>query len=265
MGEKYFFSALEKNQQLLCCFFLIIIPSVILGQDVKMIQGKVEGDAIQGYAINIVNYTRQKGTTNDELGFFEIPVKVNDTVVFSSVQYNEYVWVVKKEDLDKELVVIPLISAVTMLNEVNIRDTELTGFLGKDSKEIEVNPYVSNRTLGLPFLDLEPLPKVDRVLFTAKSGILDYPINLLNGTIKRLKKHKNIHEKRSLVSKGEKIMDPVFFTETLGIPQELVTDFVYYCEEDAKFKQLIRIGDLLVLMDFYQKKAKQYKEHKQLD
>ncbi|SHJ58260.1 hypothetical protein [Aquimarina spongiae] len=245
-------------------FFILLMMSVSFG-NAQMLKGRVVADSIQGYAINIVNYSNLKGTTNDENGSFSIPANVGDSVVFSSVQYKVVTLKVSEEDLDNENLEIVLSAKVQLLDRVKVSNIELSGYLNDDVGKVELLPYVDNKILGLPFSDKPQPTQVERRIYTAKSGILERPINYLNGTLKKLKRIKALQDLDKVVYQGETSFDTSFFVIALEIPEELITDFIYYCAEDDYFKDLLVNSKKLSLMDFFKGKAILYRKHKELD
>lgn len=234
------------------------------GQSEKL-KGVIKADSLIGYAINIVNYTKKIGTTNDDKGYFEILCSVGDSIIFSSVQYKVLALKVTQEHLQHQNLQIKLQSIVQQLDLVRVSNVELSGNLGKDTKSIETKPFVNNKTLGLPFADRQQPTQIERKINTARSGILDLPINYLNGTLKKLKRIKAIEDLNLMVNKGEIALDRSFFIEDLGLPEELITDFVYYCAEDDYFEDLLENSKKLSLLEFFTEKAKAYKMHKEID
>ncbi len=250
----------------LLLFCLLIASASIFGQSqTPFLRGKILADSLQGYAINIVNYTKKIGTTNDDKGFFDIPASVGDSVVFSSVQYQNRSVVVTQDQLQEDRITIVLFPVVQQLEQIKISNVQLSGNLDKDTRAIEVQPFVDNQTLGLPFSDKPQPTLAERRLYTAKSGILERPINYLNGTIKRLKRNKKIEDLKSVVHRGEVILNTSFFVDSLGVPQNLLSDFIYYCAEDESFEGLLEEQKRLILLEFFQKKSKLYKVHKRIE
>ncbi len=245
-------------------FLFVIISVQAFGQS-KTLRGRIFADSLQGYAINIVNYTKELGTTNDEKGFFVIPAAIGDSIVFSSVQYETLSLIVHQSHLKEEGYKLVLRPIVRQLEQVKISNVELSGNLDKDSKAIEVLPFVDNQILGLPFSDKPQPTLAERRLYTAKSGIIDRPINYLNGTIKRLKRNKKIADLKSVVNRGEVILNTSFFVDSLGVPQNLLSDFIYYCAEDESFEGLLKEQKRLILLEFFQKKSNMYKTHKGIE
>lgn len=244
-------------------FFLFILVNTF-GQSQRL-KGKIIADSLEGFAINIVNYTKKIGATNDQRGNFEIPATVNDSIIFSSVQYEVISILVNEDDLENENFQVKLNPVVRKLQEVNVSDINLSGNIDKDAKYIEIKPFVNNRTLGLPFRDIKQPTQIERRIYTAKSGIIDRPINYLNGTLKKLKRIKALQDLDRLIEKGEASFNMAFFTKDLGIPETLISDFIYYCAEDEYFENLLENTKRLSLLEFFQEKAKFYKEYKEID
>ncbi|MCK8523943.1 carboxypeptidase-like regulatory domain-containing protein [Aquimarina sp. D1M17] len=242
---------------------LFLIWFQTFGQS-EMLRGRIVASSIEGFAINIVNYSNNRGTTNDERGYFEIPAKVGDTVVFSSVQYQKVSYVVAKDDLEKT-VRITLNDKTLLLDQVQISNIELSGNLDNDVGKVELKPFVDNRTLGLPFSDRPQPTLIERRIYTARSGILDLPINYLNGKLKKLKRIKALKDLDRLIEKGETTFNTTFFTNSLGIPEDFITDFMYYCAEDDYFKDLLENSKRLSLVEFFAQKAISYRAYKEID
>ncbi|WP_298548087.1 hypothetical protein [uncultured Aquimarina sp.] len=244
-------------------FFLFTLVNTF-GQSQRL-KGRIIADSLEGFAINIVNYTKKIGTTNDQKGNFEIPAAINDSIIFSSVQYEVISILVKDNDLDNEDYQVTLHPVVRKLEQVNVSNVSLSGNIDKDTKYIKIKPFVNNKSLGLPFRDIKQPTQIERRIYTAKSGIIDRPINYLNGTLKKLKRIKALQDLDRLIQKGEASFSITFFTKDLRIPEVLISDFMYYCAEDEYFENLLENTKRLSLLEFFQEKAKFYKEYKEID
>ncbi len=242
----------------------ILLSISVYGQS-KNLKGRIIADSLQGYAINIVNFTKEIGTTNDENGFFEIPAKPGDSIVFSSVQYKIRSIIVRKDQFLENGVTIVLKPVIQQLDQVKVSNVELSGYLDADLKTLELSPFVDNQILGHPFSDRPQPTLAQRRIYTARSGILDLPINYLNGKLKKLKKLKAIEDLNTIVQKGETTFDPSFFTNELKLPENLISDFMYYCAKDDYFKNRIENSNKLTLVEFFQKKVISYKKHKEIN
>ncbi len=242
-------------------FFLFFIPIFFFGQSQKL-KGRIVADSLEGFAINIVNYTKKIGGTNSSAGYFEIESSPNDSIIFSSVQYEVISIKVKEEDLKNDSFTILLNPIVRKLDQIRISNVSLSGNIDKDAKGIQIKPFVTNKTLGLPFKEREPLTQVERRIYSARTGILDLPINYLNGKLKKLRKAKEIEDLNTVVKRGRQTFNTSFFVEALGIPRNLIDDFMYYCAEDTYFEGLLENTKRLPLLEFFEQKAISYKVSK---
>lgn len=62
-----------------------VIPA--FAQEEIILKGKIKADALEETTIHIINITKKTGTVNAASGDFQISVQENDTLLFSSIQY----------------------------------------------------------------------------------------------------------------------------------------------------------------------------------
>jgi len=68
--------------------FIIIFSIKLCAQDKRInILGKVKNDSLLVENVHIINKNSHKGTVSNQFGEFQIPVKVNDTLIFSAIQF----------------------------------------------------------------------------------------------------------------------------------------------------------------------------------
>ena len=73
-------------------FFVVIflfLSMILKAQQPVELEGKILADSLEYTFINIINISSYVGTTNDPDGHFVVKVKENDTLQFSSVQYQK--------------------------------------------------------------------------------------------------------------------------------------------------------------------------------
>ena len=115
------------------CFLLLLIPIISLGQ--STLNGELTNlEDVEG--IHVFNKTYHKYTITDASGKFKIPVRINDTVAFSGIQYDLKIVVITKELLKSSILTVALNTKVNELDEVYL-GYRLTGSLGIDAKYIE--------------------------------------------------------------------------------------------------------------------------------
>ena len=96
-----------------------------------VIQGNIISDSASVENIHIINKTSNKATTSDFKGRFRIPVRVNDTIVFSAVHFENKTFIINKAHLKNETIAVSIKSAVNQLHEVKIQKSKnMAGSLG---------------------------------------------------------------------------------------------------------------------------------------
>src|SRR6187402_756908 len=86
----------------------------------KVCKGKIIAPASNVSDINIINVQTEKYTVSDGDGYFSIPARAGDTLMFSAVQCNALKMVIKEEDIQKEVFFVKIEPAITQLSEVVI-------------------------------------------------------------------------------------------------------------------------------------------------
>ena len=79
--------------------FLLLVSNLVFSQDERTwIRGKVLYKNINVVSANVVNNTSGQATITNEDGEFEMKVRLNDRLVFSSVQYE-----IRSTTIDKDI------------------------------------------------------------------------------------------------------------------------------------------------------------------
>lgn len=238
------------------------------GQERKLLTGKIVTQDQEFSFINIINLSSKTGTTNNKSGEFEISVAKNDTLLFSSVQYERREIVITREIFEKSFLIVLLMEKLDELKEVSISNINLTGNLLKD---LEFIPTLTQADLGFPMSDQPKPTSIERKLKTASNvstsskynspGLvnvsLDGIINRINGKTEKLEKAAANEDLSQAVDAGVAALPVSFFSE-LGIPKDRLRDFVYFCAEDEFFLSLLPEAKRLELLEFYQLKAPKF-------
>ncbi|MCC8360540.1 carboxypeptidase-like regulatory domain-containing protein [Salinimicrobium sediminilitoris] len=249
-------------------FILLLICSLSsMAQEKTLLQGKILTPEEEISAINIINLTSKTGTTNNASGEFEIEVEVNDTLLFSSVQYELREIVITNEVLKKAFLTVLLVEKIDELNEVSISDIDLSGNLATDIENI---PTLTQADLGFPMSDRPRPTSIERKLKTASNlstsspqtpagakVSLDGILNSINGKTAMLQKAAANEDLSQAVDAGVAALPLSFFTD-LGIPEDRIRDFVYFCAENRRFYTLLPEAKRFELVEFYQAKAPEF-------
>jgi len=232
----------------------LFICSLGYSQEEIILQGKFVADSLDNTRINIINSTQKIGTTNSDLGEFSIKVKENDTLIFSSVQYETITLIISEKNISQKFLKIKLTEKVVDLDEVQISNIELTGNLLQDIDGIKTFNFYEN----IPVSNKPKLTSIGRKLFTAKSGFLDPILNKISGRTQMLEKANNNEQLTFDVQKGMDAIDETIFINLLKIPKEEVKNFLYYCASNSIYRKLIAQNNYLEILKLFQEQAPEF-------
>jgi len=220
-------------------FILFFITNLLYSQSENRtwIRGKVLYKNSNVISANVVNNTSRQATITDDEGEFEMLVKLNDRLVFSSVQYQIRSVIVNKEILQKSRLVIDVNEKVTVLDEVVVGPENTEKFLDLKEEEFKRTYYnfdksskVENQILkagtfnnGLNFINLYKMIAKS----SSKSGEIDKQLSNVN------------YKPSNLI---REVYDDAFFVKNLGLKKQNILNF--YCSVMTNF-----------LQNFYLKKA----------
>ena len=218
--------------------------------------------------ISVQNTTRGYATITDDAGFFEIRALAQDSLLLSGVSFEKKIFVVTKDHLEQQLVYIPLEEKITELQGVVLMPYNLSGDLSRDANSLGVQKVVTASTLGLPNANVKPLMQSERLLREAAmpkfnvSMLLALPfnpiINEITGRTKMLKK-RVARDKRYILSEQMRTFFPdSLYVNKLGLKEDKLSDFFYYCEIDDQFLSLAKSQDLLRIWEFLKEKSEAY-------
>ncbi|KDN54478.1 peptidase associated/transthyretin-like domain-containing protein [Flavobacterium seoulense] len=207
-------------------FLLLLLCQFVFCQnnDRKEFCGFVRADSLSVEGVNIVNETSQKYAVTDKNGFFLLFLKEGDVLVFSAVNLVTLRKKLQKSDLDNPILQIQMQIESIPLKEVIIKE---------DSK-------ISAENLGILSKPAKKYTVAERRLYTARSGLLDRPLNWMSGRTKQLRKELAVSEKEQLMAKMEYLFEENFYIETLKINKDYIRDFQLYCIDNADFANSLK-------------------------
>ena len=246
-----------------CCGFSLS------AQETKMLEGRVINDSIDHEYLHILNLTLQKGTITTRSGNFTIPVRENDTLYVSALQFKHQEVVITPELFGRNYVEIKLETEVTELEDVNISDIELSGRLGDDMNVPKVEKPFDPGAAGLPVYTGPVLTSEERKLYTAThsgGGIIpvDAVINAISGRTAYLKKIVKISNMEIRVQKARNLVADSTYMFQLKIPARYIDDFAHYVYMDRSENLEIASRDnQLSLMELLMEEAPAYLRSKE--
>lgn len=243
---------------------MVILLFPFLSNSQELFRGEIANSG-DNEGIHVFNKTYQKYAITDQYGKFEIPARVNDTIVFSAIQYQLKAMRITKENI-KTYQYVVLEIQVNELDEVFIKP-KLSGDLLADTRRIKTRDQVTAKTLNLPNADVKQPTQAERRLQTASSfdgkiGLggsvsLDAVINAISGRTKMLKKIV-ANERQTKLEEGVVEEFEAVLVRDFKIPKDNIYQFVYYASSDELFEQIMKTNSYLIIYDFLNAKSKSY-------
>lgn len=249
----------------------MLIPLHIQGQEAIQLTGKITNDSIDHEYLHVLNLTLQKGTITNDKGVFRIPVREQDTLYISAVQFKPKEVVITSEIIAKNFLELELETNVTELEDVNISDIDLSGRLGDDMNIPKVEKPFNPADAGLPVYTGPIISQEERKLYTAThsgGGIIpvDAVINAISGRTKMLKNQVRISNMEIRVQKARNLVSDSTYIYQLNIPAKYIDDFAHYIYQDkTENLQIASEDNPLSLIELLMEQAPLYLQFKQID
>lgn len=185
----------------------------------KVIQGRIVADSTAIDGVNVVNITTDKATTTNANGVFTVVVNEGDVLLLSAVNLVTLQRRISKEDLRAGTIDIQMVANSFPLKEVIINE----------------NTQISAESMGVVSYGQKRYTPAERKLYTARSGLLDRPLNWISGRTAELKKGVIVEGNLLALNRLSYLFEEKYYLETLKIPQDYIKGFQYYCIEDPEF------------------------------
>lgn len=233
--------------------FLLIAINFSYSQDDyrTWIKGKVLYKNVNVNSANVINNTSQQATTTNEEGEFEIEVKLNDKLIFSSVQYQIRELNITKEILQKNRIVIDVNEKVTELDQVVVTPDDKEKFLDLKEEEFKRFDYTFDKST-----------RVNNVI--NEEGKLKNGVNFVNlyrlisKSITDQSQEKSINFKYRPSDLLRELYDDIFFTKNLMIPDDKINEFLLYCDDNFPDRILLKKDNEFELIEFLVKQSKKF-------
>lgn len=252
---------MPRNKKFFLIFFLVVINA-----SAQSIFSKLEGKATnanKGIAdVHVMNTSSNRATITDAEGRFSISAKLNDTILFSAVQYKRMTLVVSRAMLESRYIIVPLEEFINELDEVVVRPYNLSGDLSRDMNSLNKEKVYVASTLGLPNAYVKPITQAERKLNEATTGGGLVPINpiinAISGRTKYLKKVVATQSKYARTNRVREYYADSLFVKYLKIPDSKIEDFMYFCEVDIAFSVVVDSHDKLKIWEYLKLRSSSY-------
>ena len=254
-------------------WLLILLFICAFSRAQSVFPGQLSGQVVHGEKaisdVHVMNTTSNRATISNEQGNFAISAKPYDTILFSAVQFQRKVLVVSPSMLQSKKIVVPLDEFVNELDEVILMPFDLSGDLSRDMGRIKTGQIVTASTQGLPNSYVIPITQAERKLYEATTGGSGIPlnpiINAISGRTKYLKKVLATERKYARTGRVRDFYADSLFVKELRIPAAKIDDFMYYCEVDVSFDEIVDSHDRLQIWEYLKRKSFVYRRNNDLD
>lgn len=233
-------------------------------QESVLIDGFVQSDSIQLQDIHILNLSTRQGTISNLNGKFRITVSVNDTLIFSGIQFHTLGLIIDEKIVEQRLLKIELKPKVEELSEIELKGHDLDGFFYIDTKRMRDSlPLVTDEAVDFSNQGYDDPTSSNYVVPSANL------VNLVSmiGKKKRKenKKEANLNEKkRQAPIKMRKELGDDVFVQQMGIPKIHIEPFIRYCQKKDIIDLYVQ-GRLMEVIDILIKEKDNYRRERILN
>ena len=249
--------------------FVLVISTVSCSysQEVKFLKGVVVNDSIDVSYITITNKNLKQSTKTNNLGIFELPVRLGDSLMVSAIHINKISLLITQEIIDDESLKIEVEENVNRMKEV-----VLNSFLTESALDFSAayKPTTNPDPEKLERIKLKHLTNTDPTRTFQGGNILGL-FSLVSKLFKNKngKKHLSKQEKRVRFEKFKinfsKEFGTSFFTDDLKISEFQIDEFISYCNKKQSLYDMYSKDEKLELIDFLIKQSKEYKKEMNIE
>ena len=215
------------------------------------IKGKVLYKNVNVSSANVINNTSQQATTTDDDGEFEIEVKLNDKLIFSSVQYQIRELNITKEILQRNRIVIDVNEKVNELDQVVITPENQQKFLDLKEEEFKRFDYSFDKSSRVTNVINEQGKLKDGINFVNL-------YRLISNSLKNTSEENQTNFKYNPSDLLRELYDDIFFTKNLLIPSDNINEFLLYCDDNFPDRILLNKDNEFELIEFLVKQSKKF-------
>jgi hypothetical protein len=206
-------------------------------------------------AAHVLNLNAVIGTITDDKGFFELPTKVNDTILVSYLGFSSIKLKVTNDLLKGNELEIALYEKPEEIKEVIIKSTQLIGVLEVDVKLVPKDKFTRIHINGLP--QTYEVGKPQSKNYSSPIAALFQPVDFLYSLfgkkpkqLKKLQKLKNEDDLRKMLAGN---FDREVIMEYLEMDRQELTDLLTDCSYSEYFiKKASDLQMIEAVLDCYE-------------
>lgn len=240
-------------------FFLISFLSFSQNDSIplKLLRGQVihAEDKTPLSSAHVLNLNSVNGTITDDEGFFELPTRVNDTIIVSHIGYSSIKLKVTNDLLKGNELEIGLYEKPEEVKEIVIRSTKLIGVLEIDVKQVPQDRFTRIKINGLPqaYEIGKPQKRNTASPLAALFQPVDFLYNLFGNKPKQLKKLQKLKKEDDLRKIMAGKFDREVMMEYLSMDRQELNELLTDCNySDYFIKKASDLQMIEAILDCYE-------------
>jgi len=226
-----------------------IRPKILKGQIIHAENKKVLS------AAHVLNLNTVTGTITNDTGYFELPTRVNDTILVSYLGYSSIKLKITNDLLKGNELEIALYEKPQNVREVVIRSTSLIGVLEIDVKQVPKDRFTRIHINGLPQTYEVGRPKSKN--FSSPVAALFQPVdflyNLFGKKPKQLRKLQKLKKEDNLRKMLAGNFDRQVMMEYLEMDRQELSELLIDCSySDYFIKKASDLQMIEAILDCYE-------------
>jgi len=248
---------MQKLLFILCLFASLSAFSQIDTLRTKTLKGQIihaENKKVLS-AAHVLNLNTVTGTITNDTGYFELPTRVNDTILVSYLGYSSIKLKITNDLLKGNELEIALYEKPENIREVVIRSTNLIGVLEIDVKQVPKDRFTRIHINGLPqsYEIGKPKGKDFSSPIAALFQPVDFLYNLFGKKPKQLKKLQKLKKEDNLRKMLAGNFDRVVMMEYLEMDRQELSELLTDCSySDYFIKKASDLQMIEAILDCYE-------------
>ena len=219
--------------------------------------------------ISVVNTSAMTATVSDELGDFELPVAVGDTIKFASLQFQDFSVIVDEGVVDNRQLNVFVSEAVNVLPEVVVMPYDLSGNVRVD---VDIIPSLQVRLPTQSAAEINPYEREFRPdsLVSPPSAAVREGMIYSGNASNMANTFRHIFTTRDVINdldpdddldeELKDLRDDDFFEEHLNIEEDDLEEFIRFAAENGLTEEMLKPENELLLIDFLVAQSLKFKQ-----
>jgi len=241
--------------------FLLSVTFNLEAQEGVLIDGLVQSDSIQLQDIHVLNMSTRQGTISNLEGRFRITVSVNDTLIFSGIQFHTLGLIIDEKIIAKRMIEIELIPRTEELDEIQLKGHDLDGLFYIDTRRMRDSlPLVSDEAVD--FSDQGYDDPTSSNYIVPSANILNLVTMIGKKKRKENEEESNVNQKkREAPANLRKDLGDDVFVYQMDIPKIHIEPFIRYCDKKGILDLYVE-GRLMEVIDILIKEKDNYRKER---